>query len=162
MVSLREYTAMTKVLIAVDDSESSVRAARTARKLFGPNAEYTVISVGPSEDLSWGEDLMSWGMAYALAEPPPGYVGGMPLVMREKASAVRTAHKVADAADLTRATVIGEEGARARSILDAAHACEVDVIVVGSHDRSWFSKLLDPSTEATVVRDSDVPVLIAR
>jgi nucleotide-binding universal stress UspA family protein len=153
---------MTKVLIAADDSESSIRAARAARKLFGPNANYTVISVGPSADLSWGEDLMSWGMAYTLAEPPPGYVGGMPLVMHETSGALRTAQKVADAAGLADAIVIGDEGARARTILDAAHALEVDVIVVGSRDRSWFSKLLDPSTEASVVRDSDVPVLVAR
>jgi nucleotide-binding universal stress UspA family protein len=138
------------------------RTARAARKLFGPNAKYTVISVGPSADMSWGEDLMSWGMAYTLAEPPPGYVDGMPLVMHDTASAVRTAQEVADAAELPSTTIIGEEGARARAKIDAAHAHGVDVIFVGSHDRSWFSKLLDPATEATVVRHSDVPVLVAR
>jgi nucleotide-binding universal stress UspA family protein len=165
MASVGEEARMTKVLIAVDDSDSSVRAAAAARKLFGSNAQYTVIHVGPAPDMSWGEDLLSWGMAYTLAEPPPGYVGAMPLVLRDAGSsdrAARTAQKVADAAELTNASVIGGDGARSQAIIDAAHACDVDVIVVGSHDRSWLSKLFDPSTEAALVRESDVPVLVAR
>jgi nucleotide-binding universal stress UspA family protein len=43
----------------------------------------------------------------------------------------------------------------------AAHEFGIDVIVVGSSDRSWFSRLVTPSTAAAVMRESDIPVLVA-
>jgi nucleotide-binding universal stress UspA family protein len=36
------------------------------------------------------------------------------------------------------------------------------VIVIGSHDRGWFSKLFTPSVSSALVREADIPVLITR
>ena len=68
---------MTNVLIAVDDTESSVTAAQTARRLFGDDADYTVISVSESEPVYWGDDPLGSGVAYPLAVPPVGSGMGM-------------------------------------------------------------------------------------
>ncbi len=152
---------MTKVLIAVDDSESSVRAAKAAHRLFGDGAEYTVVSVAPTLPLYWGDSMMTWGVAYPLAMPQPAYQDSWPLAMSQVEEAAQIAHDVADEADVPVAHAVGETGDAAHAILAAAHAYEADVIVVGSHDRGWFSTLLDPSTAKAVLRESDVPVLIA-
>jgi len=36
----------------------------------------------------------------------------------------------------------------------------IDIIVVGSHDKSALRRLFDPSVAAGVVRGTDVPVLV--
>ena len=57
---------------------------------------------------------------------------------------------------------MGEVGDPAHAIVRAAAACGADVIVVGSHDRSWLSKLFTPSVAAAVVSESSIPVLMVR
>jgi nucleotide-binding universal stress UspA family protein len=150
-----------RVLLAVDDSESSVRAARTAHDLFGDDAEYSVISVASTTPLMWGEDVMGWGVAYTLALPPPGHVGTTPFVLQQIDSAAQTARDIAAEADVPVAHVVGDEGDAAHAIVKAAHEFGIDVIVVGSSDRSWFSRLVMPSTAAALMRESDIPVLVA-
>ena len=77
-------------------------------------------------------------------------------------AAIEVARGVASEADIPNPQVVGEVGDPANAIITAAHHHKADVIVVGSHDRSWFSKLLTPSVSGAVVRDADIPVLIAR
>ena len=54
------------VLVAVDDSEGSVRAAETAHRLFGDDAEYLAVNVTNVVDLAaipwYGA---GWGAPYA-------------------------------------------------------------------------------------------------
>ena len=63
---------MTRVLIAVDETEQSVVAARTAYKLFGEDADYTVINVAKDAPVYWGDDPLGAGYAYPLAIPAVG------------------------------------------------------------------------------------------
>jgi nucleotide-binding universal stress UspA family protein len=65
-------------------------------------------------------------------------------------------------AGLDHAQPVGETGDPADAIIAAAREYEADVIVVGSHDRGWFRRLLNPSVSGAVVRDADVPLLVAR
>jgi nucleotide-binding universal stress UspA family protein len=74
--------------------------------------------------------------------------------------AERQADQVAVAADLPHAEVIGQVGDPTDAIIDAAARCHADVIVVGSHDRNWFQRLLSPSVADAVVHDARVPVLV--
>src|SRR5262245_66654662 len=71
---------MTRVLIAVDETEQSVVAAKTAFKLFGDGADYTVISVATDQPVYWGDDPLGAGLAYPLVIPPVG-AGGMAATM---------------------------------------------------------------------------------
>ena len=48
------------------------------------------------------------------------------------------------------------------AILHAAHEQGADVIVVGSHERGWFSRLLSGSVSQDLVRRSDIPVLVVK
>lgn len=166
---------MTQVLIAVDDTESSVKTARTAYALFGDTASYVVVSVADRSPLILGGDSLVWGVGYPVMMGPTVGVEGVPVgrMAGTDASAaevdnapidaaIQVARDVAEEANIPNAQVVGEVGDAASAILEAAHQHQADVIVIGSHDRSWFSRLLVPSTTDAVVRETDISVLIAR
>jgi nucleotide-binding universal stress UspA family protein len=50
----------------------------------------------------------------------------------------------------------------AQGIIDAAHERDVDLIVMASHGRSGFARLLLGSEAGEVLSKSTVPVLICR
>jgi nucleotide-binding universal stress UspA family protein len=168
---------MTHVLIAVDDSDSSLVAARTAHRLFGDSAEYTVINVADATPVYWGDDALGSGMVYPLAVPAPGMMGSMPLtvsspdtsgrgrsehVVEPAEIAEQTAQQVVAQAGIHDARPVGELGDPAQAIVAAAHDYDADVIVVGAHDRGWLQRLFNSSVADAVVRKADTPVLIAR
>ena len=167
--------SMTKVLIAVDDSETSIAAARTAHELFGDSAEYIVLNVAASGPMIWGDGALQYGMVYPVSMPGVGVMGGLPFAIKTPAGgsdrqasytpiddAASTARNIAVDAGLSDAESIGEIGDASHAIVTAANAHGADVIVIGSHDRSWFKRLLTPSVSGAVLRESDVPVLVAR
>ena len=169
---------MTQVLIAVDDSESSIKTARTAYARFGDTVTYTVVNVADQSPMIWGGDALVWGIGYPIVMAPSGVVevdhaGASPRSATSDSAAaevdsapidaaIEVARGVASEAQIPNPQVVGEVGDPAYAIITAARHHQADVIVVGSHDRSWFSKLLTPSVTGAVVRDADVPVLIAR
>jgi nucleotide-binding universal stress UspA family protein len=164
---------MTQVLIAVDDSEHSLHAARIAYELFGDTASYTVVNVTDQNAMMWGGDSLMWGVGYPVMLAPEGLIGvapptagaanGTPSVDTASIdAAMHVALDVATEADIPNPQVVGEVGDPAQAIVHAARHHQADVIVIGSHERSWFSRLLSPSVSGSVVKDADVPVLIAR
>lgn len=123
----------------------------------------------------WGDDAYQYGQVYPVAMPLAGAMGGFPFAIKSSvgtheaglpidqvADAVHTAGDVAVAAGLAEATPIGDTGDAAHAIVTAAINHDADVIVIGAHDRSWFSRLVMPSVSGFVLRESNVPVLIAR
>jgi len=171
---------MTRVLIAADDSEESVTAARTARALFGDTADYTVVSVASTRGMLWAGSSMEWGFPYPMAIPPAGALGP-PLVFQQPAAAAdgssdqspdgyqsptdvaeQQADEVAVAAHLPHPDAVGEMGDPVDAIIAASERCRADVIVVGSHDRNWLTKLFTKSVSNAVVRGATVPVLVVR
>lgn len=163
---------MTHVLIAVDDTDTSIRAASTAHRLFGDDATYTVINVAPNASLMWGETRLETGAVQPVV-PMPGLMAGMPLgvpvatapdeVVSERVDdAERQAVHVAEEAGIVGAHPVGDVGDASEAILSAAHDFDADVIVLGTHDRGWFSRLINGSVSSDVLRQADVPVLVAR
>ena len=184
---------MTQVLIAVDDSESSVGVARKAYALFGDTATYTVVNVADRSPMIWGGDALVWGVGYPVVMAPPVAGGtttgaaephpeapegisddalaaapadaGSGVSAVDSASieaAIRVARDVANEAHLPNPQAVGEVGDPALAIVAAARHHQADVIVIGSHERSWFSRLFIPSVVGTVMREADIPVLITR
>ena len=160
---------MTQVLIAVDDSESSIATARTAFALFGADANYIVVSVADQTPIVWGGDSLAWGVGYPIMMPsevatagtnPSGDTSVADVDSAPIDAAIQVARDVADEAQIPNPQVVGEVGDPATAIITAAHHHKADVIVIGSHDRSWFSKLFVPSVSGAVVREADIPVLV--
>jgi len=157
---------MTRVLVAVDDTEGSVRAAEAAHRLFGEGAEYLAVNVTNVVDMAavpWYST--GWGAPYAA---PYGAVwtyrsdvnvdpaGGAD----DEDVAENQAREVADQSGLNDAQALGDAGDPAEAVLRAADEHHVDVVVVGTHHRGWFDRLLRPSVSKEIVRSATVPVLV--
>lgn len=144
---------MTKVLIAADNSETSVHAAQVAHSLFGDKAEYLVVNVDRAMN-----DAIAWGAAYPLVMPLPAATDDAGALQR----AEDVASDIAHSAELPGAESVGDVGDPAHAIIHAAHEHGVDVIVVGSHTHSWFSRLFTGSVSTDLLREADIPVLVIK
>jgi nucleotide-binding universal stress UspA family protein len=147
--------AMTRVLLALDGSELDVHIVETALRVFG-DAEYLALNV-----------------RHVAIPPVPMYIGSTaPYVpvpgdgIDDADEIADVAHQVADdaahTAGLDNAEAIGEIGNPAFTIPDVAEQHDVDVIVVGTHDRSWWSRLIEPSVAEGVIHQTSLPVMVVR
>jgi len=167
----RELQIVTKILIAVDETEHSTRAARAAHSIFGDNADYLVINVSGVDSTGWGGGPMLWGVAYPAIVPGAAAAGPYPLVVNSDGTgdtpgadaaerAEQVAESIAAAADIPAATPLGDVGDPVPAILKAADAHEVDVIVVGASHTGWFARLIARPVADNVLKGSDRPVLV--
>lgn len=135
-----------KVLVALDDSEASLRAAIEAHHLF-PDGEFFVVNVSrrsaPWLVGDYGMGYLADMSMYADMVPDPSHVSSL-----------------AAAAGIADPDVEAVVGDPAGAICDAAEAHDVDVVVVGSHDKGMLRRLVDPSVAQAVVRGTHRPVLV--
>jgi nucleotide-binding universal stress UspA family protein len=150
------------VLVAVEDDEASVRTLRVAHRLFGDGAHYLAINVGEGSYAS-----MQWAYVYPVTAPgawySPAWITDQPADIAEAdGRAAAVAAGVADAAGMPSATELGRVGDAAAAILDAAHEHHADVVVIGSHERGWLSRLFSGSVEQDLIRFADFSVLVVK
>ena len=138
-----------RLLVAFDDSPHARRALAQAVELAKrAHAQLTVVSVVPEPS--------TWVAA--------GY--GMP-VPAEPVNPEQQARRILDRAvsavphDLP-VTVLLRHGPAAQAILDQAEAGGHDLIVMGTRGRGDLSSLLLGSVSHQVLKESRVPVLVAR
>ncbi len=137
-----------KILVALDDSPNSARAAHEAAHLF-PGSQFYVINVTEVPQMA----------LLAAAE-----FGAVLTITNEELKTQGPSE--ADIADLARrsgldrATVLTTVGDPSTAICRAADEHDVDVVVVGSHDKGVLRRLLDPSVADSVVHRSHRPVLV--
>jgi nucleotide-binding universal stress UspA family protein len=157
---------MTTVLLAVDESEASMEAARRARELFGTDATYLAVNVAERVP-TWTAQPMPWGAVYPFplqAAAPMVAVPGEATIDADgptaPADAARDTAETVSAAVGVDAAAIGEVGDPASAILDAAASHGADVIVIGSTHKGWWRRLFEGSVSRDVVRESPLPVLL--
>jgi nucleotide-binding universal stress UspA family protein len=159
---------MTTVLIAVDGSESSVKAVATAHRLFGDDADYLVVNVASTTYVPVAVFPSEVGMITPLAmaplvHPRAGELGDEDTsddVESDVDVAESIAKQIGQEGGLASATALGVVGDPARSIIDVAVDHAADVIVVGTHERGWLTRLLTSSVADEVRRESPIPVLV--
>jgi len=141
---------MTKVLVALDESPVSRRAAQVAGRLFaGPDTEFLAISVA-EVPTAWGDPF---GGVYALPQSFWNDLPGEGLTEGDVAAE-------ADASGLDRVEPLVEVGMPVDRIVAAADEHDVDVIVVGAHDKGFLRRLVDPSVSEGVIHRAHRPVLV--
>jgi nucleotide-binding universal stress UspA family protein len=155
-----EEADMKRVLIAIDGTPESNDAARFAHGLFGSDVDYLVLTVADAgamlgTALPLADPMLAGGGAYVDPEVARETVEHAIDEAKERAS--ETAHEVDD-----RAETIVETGAPGDVIVRVAEERSVDLIVIGSHDRGWFSRLLTPSVRNHVLDHAPCPVLVVR
>ncbi|MEZ5412164.1 MAG: universal stress protein [Acidimicrobiales bacterium] len=136
-----------KILIALDESEISLRAAQEAHRLF-PHGEFLVVNVG-HQSVPWLA-VSEYGMVY------PGDAAY--LIDDGLDDTELTA--LAEAAGLEPVDMMTAVGDPADVICQAAETHNADVVVVGSHDKGVLRRLLDPSVAQAVVQGTYRPVLV--
>jgi nucleotide-binding universal stress UspA family protein len=145
-----------KVLVALDESPVSTRAARSAVSLFSrvPDAEFLVINVA-AVPTAW-----AGGVGY-------GWVGPMmidPRWLDQPAEAGEDEERrlvaAAEREGVPDPEPVLRSGDPVAEICAAAEEVGADVIVVGSHDKSALQRIFDPSIASAVVRGTARPVLV--
>lgn len=139
---------MTKVLVAVDDSLVSLRAAHEGARLFG-SATFLVINVAHRP--------VPWVAGWDYGSTYPIEMSDLPAdgLHDDELGALAVEAGLDPAEVLT-----VEAGDPAQAICDAAEEHDVDVIVVGSHDRGILQRLLNPSVSHAVLGGTSRPVLV--
>jgi nucleotide-binding universal stress UspA family protein len=135
-----------KVLIALDHTECSTHAAREAVRLF-PDAEFLAINVAQMP-VPWVVE--GYGAVYSL---PPNW----PPPADELQDALR---RDAEAAGVEPTALLTDTGDPASRICAAADAHDVDVIVVGAHEKGLWRRLVDPSVSTEVTHETHRSVLV--
>jgi nucleotide-binding universal stress UspA family protein len=160
---------MPTVLMAIDETHESKRAAEIAAECFGPDANYLAIYVDERRPIGgplWGPEI-GWGGVYTYpqlydyrfrAAAPSGLDDDLPPVGTVEGAKIEAERLAAELGVV--AEPLGDVGDPTTAIINAAHRHGADVIVVGSHNRNWFSKLLHGSTTEGVMRETDIPVLV--
>ena len=149
---------MKRVLVAVEESDASRRAASFVNYFFdGMDVEILAVNVAPSPapwipaDVGWG-GLYAWPYAYWAAE-----AGVLAEAEREVA---RESQRTVLDSGIQEAEPIVEIGDPAVAIQRAADERDVDVIVVGSHDKNLLQRIVSPSVSRELARHANRPVLI--
>ncbi len=141
-----------RVLIAVDGSQESRDAVTAAYRYFGSDAEYSVLSV---------------------AHRPPVFVGGYGAALTPAATdlerqldtleqAARGAALDAQAQLPDSADVDVEVGHAGEAICDYATEHRVDVIAIGSHDKTIWERIFEPSVGRHLIDHAPCAVLVIR
>jgi nucleotide-binding universal stress UspA family protein len=160
-------------MIAVDGSELDQPLASTAHRLFGDDAQYWAVNVRYQTDdaavpasttfpAMYGGSFIGFGTVYPYLAPNPYDVRVTEVTDAADASDVTDASDATDVSDAAGDPELAVAGDPPEAILRAAHANDVDVIVVGDHDRSWWSKLIEPAVSDELLDRSEIPVLVVR
>lgn len=147
---------MPTVLIAVDGTELDRKLVRTATDLFTDRGKYVIVNV-TDDAIEVGSVPLAHGIAAAVSQPSlTRFVDGLEALAEDARSVAEQA-----AAGLPgESTAVGEVGDPISVILRAAAEHDADLIVVGTHDRSWFSRLFEPSISHGILQLAKRPVLV--
>ncbi len=151
---------MRKVLVAVDESEASERAADFVNAFFGGLDVVIVgLNVGAAP-LAWGPYPAAPGLLYAwpyaapmapAVTPRPGPENELP---QDAAERIDWSGLEADE------HVVELGGDVAETLREVASDRDVDVIVVGSGHKGLLERMLSPSVSADLAKSAPRPVLV--
>ncbi|MBS1637533.1 MAG: universal stress protein [Bacteroidetes bacterium] len=135
---------MSKILIAIDGSPHSIKAAKAGVKLaLSLNMEIMFVTV-VDNDIIMAESTYS----------PKEAMAAMRTEARELMLRMRAVFNCREALCFV------EEGKPSVCIVNIANGFNVDMIVVGTHGRSGLKRALMGSVAEEVIRHSHIPVLV--
>lgn len=151
-----------RILVALDDSSSSQRAAAFVRDFFAPATDVEVLGVNVAR---LPQPWIAPGLGYGVVMPSFGAgsasdAGGELGAERLEEAARDQASEVLEANELTDARSIGAVGDPVAAIVDAAREHDVDLIVVGGDEAGFLGRLLDRSVTRGLLRDAGRPILV--
>ena len=152
---------MHRILVALDDSDASQRAAQFVNELFR-GTEHEVLGLNVSAaPVPWFSPTADYGVVYPFPEAPAGPVDPEQLADAKAEATREAAERVADSG-LEDAVPLAAVGEVVAEICRAAEEHDVTLIVVGSHDKGAFRRLVSGSVSTTLVHEAPRPVLVVR
>lgn len=158
-----EPRAVRRVLVAIDDSEASLRAAEFANEFFAElPVEVLVVNATPVS-VSWYPGAR-YGIVAPSGWPQPYQFGDASESDRERllGDAKEHGRHIVDASGIDGDDTIVDVGDPVEVIRRAADDHDVDLIVVGTSDKGWWGRLLEGSVSNELVKTAHRPVLVVR
>ena len=145
-----------KILLAVDQDQTSYEAATVVSEWFSDDSTVVALHVGsPVPTTALAAPVATGGIGYPAVT--------LPVFRAERERIYLEAREVAEqAASITNGDVRTEAGDPAQKIIEVAEEIEADLIVIGTGDRSWLSRVITPSVSDEVVHNAPCPVLVVR
>lgn len=147
----------THILVATDGSELGGRALDHALGLAKDlGSQVTVVTVTEPAAVVGGGYATVAGTAF---DPIPELLEAQEMAAR---GVLAKAEKTAKAAGVTAKTVYVNDSFPAEGIVATANSIGADLIVMGSHGRRGFGRLLLGSQTNNVLAHTKIPVLVTR
>lgn len=143
-------------LIATDGSDVSVDAARKGYALLRPD-RVTLLSVA---DTSIAEDSGAGGFEGNLLSPSESEDARDAILTEGHEDVDATIAAIGVDPGIVEHRVV--EGSAGPAICNTAEEVGAEVVIVGSHGRGWFQRVVIGSVSEYVARHSNVPVLVVR
>ena len=143
-------------MVTLDGSEAASNAADVAAAMFGSSARYSILSVGSPWPLQ-AISPMGAEPALLMMAAEDGEA-----VVDVTAAAEARVDEAAAGLDVDEVETIVSVGDPGPEICRLAEERDVDVVVLGAHDRGWLSRLLEPSVARHVVDHAPCHVLVVR
>jgi nucleotide-binding universal stress UspA family protein len=143
--------AYTKLLVAYDGSEQSIRALKTAMDMAGEwNASLEVVHSYQIPIVVLGEAMI----------PPP--VDTSAAIAVEAENLAEEVKSILNTRPGIRADVTVVQGEAGRSILEAAHDKGADLIVIGSRGNSGLKEMFLGSVSHYIIQHSKIAVHVIK
>lgn len=161
MATSDEPADTTKILLAIDDDPVRAHAIRAVVNWLPGDADVVALHVGPSAVAAGtiAPTAAAPMAAGGLAGYPVATVATLPGDDDLDKAARENAQRAAAAVD---GTARAERGDPALTVIQVAEEIGADLVVVGTGDRSWLSRLFRPSVGVSVAADAPCSVLVVR
>lgn len=153
---------MRKVLVALDESDASKRAATFVNEFFDASSTEVVAVNVAAHAVPWVAGVpfgAMWGWGW-----PTGDVAVLAAhpELDERRDLAAEAEEAVQDSGLRASEVVHETGNAAQAILRAADETGADLIVVGTNDQGALARFVFGSVSDDIVRQADRPVLVVR
>jgi nucleotide-binding universal stress UspA family protein len=150
-----------RILVALDESDASAHAAEFVNRFFSDRSEYEILALNvASVPVPWVDAGIGYAGVYPYSYAGPYGPGTDTDVITEVE--VERGEEAIHASGVENADALVEFGEPVSAISAAAVDHDVDLIVVGSHDKGFFKRVLAGSVSEALVRKAPRPVLVVR
>jgi nucleotide-binding universal stress UspA family protein len=156
MLRKKDRELQMHVMIAIDGTEAAATAAQVALDMYGDAVDYTVVSIGSIAPVHSVTPFITPPTLMHLTHAADDE-GFDPWARSEALT-----DELVDRLDAPSIETVVEVGSPGHALCELAGDRDVDVLVLGAHDRGFLSRLLEPSVARHAIEHAPCHVLVVR